>query len=162
MSSGTSSAKVSRATSKSSKETPITTYSSDDESDAQDKSSAAINGSSDEEEEGDKIQQIIGIKNVSGVTDDDDSIELTSVPQKDLHFFVKWANKSHIHDSFMTEVEVVDTPGGEAALKKFKSRSQDGLSPSHSNSEILTVYQEDLNESWTKVDRLLGEADDGD
>ena len=96
------------------------------------------------EEEEDKIQQIIGIKNVEinkQDSEEEDYIDLNDVPDKDLLFYVKWVKKSHIHDSFMSNIEVLETPGGENALKKFKINSSDGLMVCSSNKDIEYILR---------------------
>jgi chromodomain-helicase-DNA-binding protein 7 len=87
------------------------------------------------------IQQIFGLK------EGDPSNEI---------YFVKWSNKSYIHCSWLPVDDVLSTPGGESALKKFKRRSSDEeLSSSSSIPSLLTIASEELNSNWFQVDRVI-------
>ena len=40
--------------------------------------------------------------------------------ENDSQYYVKWADKSYIHCSWLSEEVLATTPGGELALRKFK------------------------------------------
>ncbi|OHT00807.1 SNF2 family N-terminal domain containing protein [Tritrichomonas foetus] len=109
-----------------------------------------INENSDYEEEeedaGPQIQQILGVK-------EDENQESET-------YYVKWSNLSYIHCTWLSLDEILSTPGGDVALRKFKKKTNDDeLSRSNSIPSLLTASQDDLNLNWFHVERIIGKKD---
>ena len=103
----------------------------------------------EEEEAGQRIQQILGVKESDSAQD-----------EKFDSYYVKWADLSYIHCSWLSYDEVMSTPGGDIALRKFKKKtSDDDLSRSSSIPSLLTASQDDLNANWFHVERIIGKRD---
>lgn len=103
----------------------------------------------EEDESTPAIQSIVGVK------EEEEGVE-NSVEK----YYVKWADKSYIHCSYLTLEEVLETKGGENALKKFKKRvDEDELSRSSSVPNLLTTSQDELNTNWFKIDRVIAKKD---
>jgi len=111
---------------------------------------------SDSDDEELRVQCIIGIRTDPKKYQIGESVDITDIPKNTIEYMVKWTNRSHIHNKWLKESDLLHYQGGEIALKKFRKQSQDGLVKSRENPEILMTSQDDISSNWIQVDRIIG------
>jgi chromodomain-helicase-DNA-binding protein 7 len=105
-------------------------------------------GESISEEE--EVPEILVVERILGTRDDGQA------------FFVKFANKSHIHCRWLTQFDLLITQGGESALTRFKNKSHKNvLTASLSIPSLLTFSENFVDSLWFEVDRVIGQRADG-
>ena len=114
-----------------------------------------------EEEQEDSVQNIIGQKDVftDHVTDNTD----TDFEDNNIEYYVKFHNKSYIHCKWLKSDEILQLKGGDGALRRWKSKT-DNVELAHSLSypSLLTLDEYDVSSLWFEVDRIIDEAGEGD
>lgn len=79
-------------------------------------------------------------------------------PNEEQTFYVKFSGKSHIHNKFLSQLEIEQIEGGSDAFRKFQKRLQrDELVSSMSVSNLLTFQSSELNSEWFEIDRIIDE-----
>ena len=76
-------------------------------------------------------------------------------------YYVKFVDKAYIHCQWLTEKEIKDLEGGEAALQKFQRKMKRmELSPSISIENLLTFDDSEVNSVWFEIDRIIDDRRD--
>ena len=101
-----------------------------------------------------RIQFIIGIKNTKS-DNSDEELNYDDINPEFIQYYVKWQNKSFIHCSWLTEIQVVYTPGGEIALRKFKGKCKDVLHKSDCIKDLYVPSINYLNTDFLEVDKII-------
>ncbi|KAH0798843.1 SNF2 family N-terminal domain containing protein [Histomonas meleagridis] len=101
----------------------------------------------EEEKEPDIVQNILGIK------EDFDS------QNDETLYYVKFHEKSYIHCKWLNEEQINSLEGGEAALRRFKTRSSNSIMTHSLSIPSLVSYDETIvNSDWYEVDRIINDA----
>ena len=108
-----------------------------------------------QEEDFDKeyVQQIIGMKDPEETEDEStEGKEGENAPV----YYAKFQEKSYRHCRWMTEIDLLITPGGEAALKRFRNKTHKvELTKSLSIPSLLTFDSVSINSQWFDIDRII-------
>ena len=103
------------------------------------------------DEDGDSIQQIIGIR---------DSNPGKPEGCEEPYYYVKWKDKSYKHCSWLSRSDLLATSNGENLLRRRQSRSQssEDLVKSTSIPSLLLYDESDVNQRWFEIDRIIDDA----
>ncbi|OHT14974.1 SNF2 family N-terminal domain containing protein [Tritrichomonas foetus] len=111
----------------------------------------AIQKSELEEANIERVSQILGEKDRFSYKSGQKKLE-DSEPL----YFAKFSDKSYKHCRWMTEIDLILTPGGELALRRFRNKSKKvSLTNSLSLPELLTFDENYVDSQWFEVDRIL-------
>ncbi|KAH0790123.1 SNF2 family N-terminal domain containing protein [Histomonas meleagridis] len=93
------------------------------------------------------VEKVIGVKEETSESDD---------PQ----YYVKWLGKSYIHCSWVPRSELVNLENGEASLKKFLKKSNNGTLNNSLSIPSLVTFNDEINANWFQVDRIIEQSED--
>lgn len=136
------------------------------ESENSDESGEEKNESSNEydeygyEEEEEEYEDVLIVQSILGKKDTNED---SPANKNDIEYYVKFQDRAYIHCQWLKAKEIKELEGGENALNRFENRCHKFvLSPSVSIDNLLTFEDQEINQVWFKIDRIIDERGDPD
>ncbi|EAY08212.1 SNF2 family N-terminal domain containing protein [Trichomonas vaginalis G3] len=134
-------------------------YGSTDESGKENYSSSSEGEYYEEEETEEETEDELIVQSILGKKDntEDDAPK----NKDDQEYYVKFLDKAYIHCQWLKAKEIKELEGGENALTRFENKCQKFiLSPSVSIGDLLTFEDQEINQVWFQIDRIIDEKGD--